>query len=271
MNGLSFRRWVSLSAAGALLLALVLPVTAASAATSSKTVAASATNTVIALVPKDVTNTLAVPAQYPWTDTKIHLSVGDDLLLKASGTINVSSGNPQFDNTPAGQGPADPQCIGNSDTPWGDDWIAEGLPCWSLIGRIGNGTPFFVGSEYLSVVKQPGELYLGVNDQKGAFGDNSGSWTVRAILATSIPPPSGNIYDQFNKWLRACIDGQLASIDPGCRQAAIDLAGVNPKDILNCLADISNPYALVFCAGEKAAYGIYLILLWWLTNGKPGP
>ena len=84
--------------------------------------------------------TVIVPATQPWTDTGISLSAGT-VSFTASGTINVQSGNPPFTNTPAGQGPADPGCIGNADTPWGDDWTAEGLPCWSLIGRIGTARP----------------------------------------------------------------------------------------------------------------------------------
>ena len=166
MSGLSFRQWVGMSAAGALLLALVVPVAEASAATSSRTV--------------------AVPATQPWTDTGIALSAGT-VSFKASGTINVQSGNPAFNNTPAGQGPADPGCIGNSDTPWGDDWTAEGLPCWSLIGRIGDGSPFEIGDAATFTVSSPGELYLGVNDQATAFGDNSGSWTVQASWTSSSP------------------------------------------------------------------------------------
>ena len=130
--------------------------------------------------------TVIVPATQPWTDTGISLPVGT-VSFKASGTINVQSGNPAFNNTPAGQGPADPGCIGNSDTPWGDDWTAEGLPCWSLIGRLGNGSPFEIGDGGTFRVLRPGVLYLGVNDQADAFGDNSGSWTVQA---TWTSPPS---------------------------------------------------------------------------------
>ena len=52
-----------------------------------------------------------------------------------------------------------------------------GLPCWSLIGRIGNGSPFEVGDGGIYTVAN-GELYLGVNDDPTAFGDNSGYWTV---------------------------------------------------------------------------------------------
>ena len=180
MSNLSFRRWVGLSAAGALFLALALPATAASAATSPASAATSPASAATS------SKTVTVAATQAWTDTHIYLSRGT-VSFKASGTINVSSGNPAFNNTPAGQGPADPQCIGNSATPWGDDWTATGLPCWSLIGRIGNGSPFEIGDSATHAVSNPGELYLGVNDQSTSFVDNSGSWTVQASWTSSSP------------------------------------------------------------------------------------
>jgi hypothetical protein len=58
----------------------------------------------------------------------------------------------------------------------GGKFVAPGLPCWSLIGRIGqSGTIFEVGSSKSFVAASSGEVYLGVNDNY--FGDNSGSWT----------------------------------------------------------------------------------------------
>src|SRR5690349_3554527 len=114
MSGLSFRRWACLSAAGALLLALVVPVTEASAATTSQTI--------------------TVPATQPWTDTGISLPVGT-VSFTASGTINVFGGDPGYEETPAGDGPAYPTCVAGPSTLSGS-WTANGFPCWSLIGRI---------------------------------------------------------------------------------------------------------------------------------------
>ena len=165
--------------------------------------------------------TVIVPATQPWTDTGISLPVGT-VSFKASGTINVQSGNPAFNNTPAGQGPADPGCIGNSDTPWGDDWTAEGLPCWSLIGRLGNGSPFEIGDGGTFRVLRPGVLYLGVNDQADAFGDNSGSWTVQISWT-----PAG----QQSLQLNVPFDTELGSVPgyPGsgknnCGPASVTMA-----------------------------------------------
>jgi hypothetical protein len=53
---------------------------------------------------------------------------------------------------------------------------APNLPCWSLIGRVGNnGVAFEIGVKTVFHVQSGGRLYLGVNDD--SFGDNSGYWT----------------------------------------------------------------------------------------------
>lgn len=260
MGDSSFRRRVALASAGTLLLGLVLPVTAASGATSSKT-------TVTDVVAK----TVRVLATQPWTDTGIHLSSGSSVGFVASGVINVSSGNPAFSNTPAGRGAADPKCIASSTTKWGGGWIAMGLPCWSLIGRIGNGSPFEVGVIAEHKVTKPGELYLGVNDQSTAFGDNSGSWTVKAVWSTPFSPSKSTV-SKFVTWLFKCVEGQLSAVDPGCKDAAYELAGLRltAASIAGCAKDIQKPWLLLSCIGEKGAYAIAQAWQWWMTHGKPG-
>jgi hypothetical protein len=52
---------------------------------------------------------------------------------------------------------------------------APELPCWSLIGRIGHGRPFEVGTSIL-ITATTGRLYLGVNDN--SFSANTGIWAV---------------------------------------------------------------------------------------------
>jgi hypothetical protein len=65
------------------------------------------------------------------------------------------------------------------------DLAHPGLTCWSLVGRIGNSTPFQVGTGVSFLVETGGRLYLGVNDEKGRFRNNSGSWTVN--IAVNAP------------------------------------------------------------------------------------
>jgi hypothetical protein len=58
--------------------------------------------------------------------------------------------------------------------------------CWSLIARIGTGTPFYVGTSDL-VVTGAGELYLGINDD--TLSGNSGALTVNIKIGALPPPP----------------------------------------------------------------------------------
>ena len=121
---------------------------------------------------------VAVPATQPWTDTGIYLSEAS-VSFTASGTVNIYAGRADSNKTPDGAGSVHPDCIA-SPTTFGGQWIAMGLPCWSLIGRIGSGPPFEVGVKATHAVPSPGELYLGVNDESlGSFADNSGEWTVQ--------------------------------------------------------------------------------------------
>ena len=136
-----------------------------------------------ACVPRDFT--LQVPATAPWTDTGIDVPSGAALTISSSGTVSYFGANDEFTG-PDG---------GNFD---GQKFFATAvLPnaiVVSLIGKIGGsvtldtGTPLpegtagdgagFVGSAYERTVPVGGRLFLGFNDQRSAFGDNTGAFTV---------------------------------------------------------------------------------------------
>jgi eukaryotic-like serine/threonine-protein kinase len=119
---------------------------------------------------------LAVPGTQQWTNTNVTLVAGDTLGITASGQVDIGPANPVG---PAG----DRSCTPARDHP-GSTFPAPNLPCWSLIARIGNGTPFEVRTSTL-VTTASGRLYLGVNDD--SFSGNSGSWTVN-IKVGGLPP-----------------------------------------------------------------------------------
>lgn len=116
-------------------------------------------------------------ATSPWQDTGLILSAGSTIYIAATGAISV---NNFATETPAG----DPSCVPDT------SFTAPGLTCWSLIGRIDGGRPFEIGTGRVVRVPLSGQLYLGVNDQVGYFGDNSGSWTV----ITAVPSPASLIF-----------------------------------------------------------------------------
>ena len=57
-------------------------------------------------------------------------------------------------------------------------------PCWSLIGNIGGGAPFYVGTNTSFTASTGGVLSLGINDNN--LPDNSGSWTATVTVTTPV-------------------------------------------------------------------------------------
>jgi hypothetical protein len=87
-----------------------------------------------------------VPAS--WVKTKVGVSQGRKILVKASGQLTVSGYN--VTAGPAGTS----QYSGNT---------FENFPMLALVGKIGkNGKAFLVGKEWTEVAKRAGSLYLGV-------------------------------------------------------------------------------------------------------------
>jgi hypothetical protein len=126
------------------------------------------------------TPNFAVPGTQEWTDTGVMLNAGDALGITASGTVYI---DPSYPQGPDG----DPSCTPAANySSQSSAFPAPNLACWSLVGRIGNGPPFEVGSS-ASLTTTAGELYLGVND--GDFSDNSGNWTVRIKIGGMPPAP----------------------------------------------------------------------------------
>jgi hypothetical protein len=54
----------------------------------------------------------------------------------------------------------------------------------ALIGRIGNGSPFYIGVSHTFRSPNSGLLQLSMNDVPGSFGDNSGALTVNIRMRT---------------------------------------------------------------------------------------
>ena len=120
--------------------------------------------------------TLSITLTQPLTDTGLQVVQGQLITISASGMMNWFTGS------------CDNECIS---TPAGSScpytgFYAQGLPCWSLIGQIGDGAPFIVGSSLRNFsAPNSGELYLGVNDNN--YPDNTGNWTAMITLPTPTP------------------------------------------------------------------------------------
>lgn len=126
--------------------------------------------------------TIEVSGTLSFTDTGIQLHKGDFVKIAAAGSINVCC--PRYE-PPAGAGTTEPgACVGLADgsiARVSNPWPLNGVPCWSLIGRIGaSGSLFEVGKSTSFTARSSGHLYLGPNDNY--VGDNSGSWTASVTI-----------------------------------------------------------------------------------------
>ena len=105
-----------------------------------------------------------VSARTQWTDTGITVRNGQALYFEASGRVRW--GKDRQD------GPE-----GENNSPRNPSRPIPGRPAASLIGRVGDDAPFFIGSDTEGIrVRGSGTLSLGVNDE--TLEDNSGSFRV---------------------------------------------------------------------------------------------
>src|SRR3712207_97287 len=97
------------------------------------------------------TFTVLVQGSAPLMDTGIMVNAGDKISISATGTIFVSATDPG--KTPAGATCPPPMP--------GLTFAVNGLPCWSLFGRIGAaGPPFAVGTSMSLTAATAGSLVL---------------------------------------------------------------------------------------------------------------
>ena len=119
--------------------------------------------------------TIAVVLDQEWTDTGVYFRQGQSVKVTAYGTMNWYTGDCDGKclSTPAGI-----PCPGGGP-------MRLGLPCLSLLGRIGkNGRPFEVGESVAFTSDTPGEFFLGVNDNN--LSDNTGAWTAMISSTSSF-------------------------------------------------------------------------------------
>jgi hypothetical protein len=105
---------------------------------------------------------IAVESRQRWTSTGIRVQQGDRLNLTSTGQIRLS--NAGLTASPDGSGQNDP---------------GAPLPqafSGALIGRIGNGRPFGIGTQTEIEMPESGQLFLGVNDS--VLTDNDGAFRV---------------------------------------------------------------------------------------------
>ncbi len=112
---------------------------------------------------------VAVMANQPWTDTGINVRSGEFLRFEVSRTIKFGNGTDDeatADGNASGRASAVLRTV-----------PVRAMPVGGLIGRVGNGQPFAIGTAP-ERIRMPvnGRLWLGINDL--SFDDNSGHFRV---------------------------------------------------------------------------------------------
>ena len=100
-----------------------------------------------------------------WVDSGINVKIGQEILFKASGSINIDSKTTVYQN-------------GELYLNWNKKKPLPNQPTGAIIGRVGKkGRPFYIGNDQAPFhMAEKGRLYIGVNDFD--FSDNAGEFSV---------------------------------------------------------------------------------------------
>ena len=110
----------------------------------------------------DEVRVIDVSSRQRWTPTGLRVRQGERLNLTSTGQIRLSAAG--MTASPDGSGQNDP---------------GSPLPqafSGALIGRIGNGSPFGIGTQTQIEMPESGQLFLGINDS--VLTDNDGAFRV---------------------------------------------------------------------------------------------
>ncbi len=119
-------------------------------------------DTPVGTIGGDDVRVINVSARQRWTTTGLRVRQGERLALQTSGQIRLSTTG--LTASPDGSGQNDP----GSPLPQ----VFSG----ALIGRIGNGRPFGIGTQSQFEMPESGQLMLGINDS--VLTDNDGAFRV---------------------------------------------------------------------------------------------
>jgi len=124
-----------------------------------------------------------------WTDVTLTVKAGDQVAFSASGTIDMW---PNCEQTKVQEGFPDVNCsVVQHVRPDGTGVFAPGLSDYpmpgakvmALVGRVGNGPAFLVGTQATVTMSQSGELQLVANDLDWRKADDHGWYLAKVTIA----------------------------------------------------------------------------------------
>jgi serine/threonine protein kinase len=114
-----------------------------------------------------VYHTTLVLANAKWTQTSIDIEIGDYVRISVKGQWTNNKNRIEY------YGP-------NGHSEWTNNSLLPNVKIGTLIGRIGNNTPFIIGSSKSFTASHTGTLRLSMNDSN--FTDNAGEMNVTVII-----------------------------------------------------------------------------------------
>lgn len=164
-----------------------------------------------------------IPANEAWVDPRIEVRAGEPISIGAAGTIFVEPA------VRKGAVQSSATVVGPEGTFLYDEQYAARpfplaaatlgpSPCYSLIGRIGNGPLFYIGRKRSWTPDRSGPLYLGINDFD--HSNNSGNLEVRITRPRAVQPIG------FEYVVTA--DDRPGSALPGCKVVVFYIDGLRP-------------------------------------------
>jgi hypothetical protein len=125
-----------------------------------------ATGTAGAAATAPVAGAITVHANQPWTSTGITVKRGQRVTFTTTGEVQLSD---NAADVATADGAKDHRLAANAPL--------KAVAAGTLIGRVGNSSPFPIGSNSTAITMPAnGVLYLGINDD--GFGDNRGNFQV---------------------------------------------------------------------------------------------
>ncbi|MBS0264800.1 MAG: hypothetical protein JSS02_22890, partial [Planctomycetes bacterium] len=110
---------------------------------------------------------LIIAGNQPWVDTGVDVVAGQPLTISAKGRVAITKLLKQMADAEREVGPSGTFFYDDRLTHIKFPLAAAGngpAPCFCLIGRIGQGAPFYVGPGISWKPDRTGRLYLGIND-----------------------------------------------------------------------------------------------------------
>ena len=118
-----------------------------------------------------------------WNRTGLILRTGQSILITANGNVDYNGFDEATGNSnPDGDGVSCDKAYMETmlNQEFDIECLISGVSYGALVGRVGESTPFLIGSSHQFTTNVSGELYLGVNDCC-SLTDNSGEFKVTIL------------------------------------------------------------------------------------------